>query len=60
MLSVSLTQKVYHFRGKIPYGEITSHCGTNTSHIICIGGEPRHAHNDNTDSCVQIAAVTYL
>ena len=46
--------------GKIPYGEITSHCGTNTSHIICIGGEPRHAHNDNTDSCVQIAAVTYL
>ena len=23
-------------------GCITSHCGTNGTHVICIGGEPRH------------------
>jgi hypothetical protein len=46
--------------GKIPYGEITAHCGTNQTHIICIGGEPRHGHNDNTDSVVQIAKISYL
>eukprot|EP01044_Picomonas_judraskeda_P007378 COSAG03_NODE_790_length_5844_cov_46.596519_4_plen_53_part_00 len=44
----------------MPYGEITSHCGTNETHIICIGGEPRHGHNDNTDSVVQIAKVSHL
>ena len=46
--------------GKMPYGEITAHCGTNETHIICIGGEPRHGHNDNTDSVVQIAEVIDL
>ena len=45
--------------GKMPYGLITSHCGTNGTHLICIGGEPRHAHNSNTETAVQIAEVTY-
>ena len=45
--------------GKMPYGLITSHCGTNGTHLICIGGEPRHAHNSNTETAVQIAEITY-
>jgi hypothetical protein len=45
--------------GKMPYGLVTSHCGTNQTHIICIAGEPRHGHFGNTESVVQIAAVVY-
>jgi hypothetical protein len=44
----------------MPYGCITSHCGTNGSHIICIAGEPRHGHNGNAESVVQIAKITPL
>jgi hypothetical protein len=46
--------------GKMVYGLVTSHCGTNQTHIICIGGEPRHGHFSNTETAVQIAAVTAL
>ena len=28
-------------------------------HVVCTGGEPRHAHNSNTETAVQIAEVTY-
>ena len=33
---------------------------TNQTHIICIGGEPRHGHFSNTETAVQIAAVKAL
>merc|ERR1712096_280484 len=46
--------------GKMPYGCITSHCGTNGTHIIRIAGEPRHGHNGNSESVVQIAEITFL
>jgi N-acetylneuraminic acid mutarotase len=46
--------------GVLPYGCITSHCGTNGTHVICIGGEPRHGHNGNAESVVQIGRVTTL
>ncbi len=41
-------------------GCITSHCGTNGTHVICIGGEPRHGHNGNAESVVQIGRITEL
>ena len=41
-------------------GGITSHCGTNGTHVICIGGEPRHGHNGNAESVVQIGRITEL
>ena len=59
VLAYDVVTELWSRIGKLPYGEITSHCGTNTSHIICIGGEPRHAHNSNTETAVQIAEITY-
>jgi N-acetylneuraminic acid mutarotase len=46
--------------GKLPYGCITAHCGTNGTHVICTNGEPRHGHNGNAESVVQIAKITTL
>jgi len=46
--------------GKIPYGCITAHCGTNGTQVICTNGEPRHGHNGNAESVVQIARIMQL
>ena len=45
--------------GKMPYGCITSHCGTDGEDIVCVGGEPRHGHNGNAEPVVQIASVAW-
>ena len=45
--------------GRMPYGCITSHCGTNGTHIMCALGEPRHGHNGNAESVVQIARIEW-
>ena len=37
----ALTRK-YSRAGVLPYGLVTSHCGTNGTHIACALGEPRH------------------
>ena len=46
--------------GKMLYGCITNHCGSNGTHVLCFGGEPRHGHNGNAESVVQIARITRL
>jgi len=43
--------------GKLPYGVITGHWGTNGTHIFGIGGEPSHGWNNNMETAVQVAAL---
>eukprot|EP01043_Picozoa_sp_COSAG02_P064921 COSAG02_NODE_9638_length_2153_cov_2.808179_2_plen_79_part_00 len=59
VLAFDVVEEKWSRIGKMPYGLVTSHCGTNQSHIICIGGEPRHGHFGNTETVVQIAAVDH-
>ena len=49
----------YSRAGVLPYGLVTSHCGTNHTHIFCMLGEPRHMWNSNTEPLVQIARVNW-
>ena len=40
-------------------GCVTSHAGTNGTHVFVVGGEPRHGWNGNTETAVQVAEVTW-
>ena len=44
--------------GKMPYGVVTASWVCNGTHAIGFGGEPSHGWNGNTESAIQMAAVT--
>ena len=44
--------------GVLPYGCITNCCDSNGTHVVCTGGEPRHGHNNNAETVVQIGTIT--
>lgn len=56
MIMLQITEK-YSRAGVVPYGLVTSHCVSNTSHVVCALGEPRHGWNNNCETAVQIAKV---
>ena len=59
VLVYDTVEQKYSRAGVLPYGLVTSHCGTNQTHIFCMLGEPRHGWNSNTEPLVQVAAVTW-
>ena len=59
VLIFDTVERKYSRAGVLPYGLVTSHCGTNGTHIFCALGEPRHGWNSNTEPLVQIAKVTW-
>ena len=50
--------QVYGSLGKVPYGVVTANWVSNGTHAIGFGGEPCHGWNGNTESAVQMAAIT--
>lgn len=50
---------VYSRIGTLLYGVITGHWGTNGTHVIGVGGEPRHGWNGNTETVVQIGKISW-
>jgi hypothetical protein len=59
VLAYDTVTSKYSRVGVLPLGLITSHCVTNTTHIVCALGEPRHGWNANCETAVQIGRVEW-
>ena len=60
VLAFDTVERKWSRVGKIPYGCITSHCGSNGTHVLCATGEPRHGWYGNGESVVQIGRIEKL